>query len=202
MCSLCVWRVSRDALVAVQGDRLAFCNRHTHSWHSVCSCLLSWKELQNRITQSAQGRTMFFNYRCRRPMFTFFVSLFVSCSACLDISFHRYLESWGDPVHAGVWTASLPGGQRQRDPYHDHGLQIHCAHSCLQRLQRVSRTHTHTHARTHTHTHTQHGHAHIASFTFGIHCPNQFHIVMSSNMSNHAWLFQPHNVSMLLCGVS
>lgn len=39
--------------------------------------------------------------------------------------FFRYLVSGCDSLHAGVWTPTFPGGQRQRDFDHDHGLQIY-----------------------------------------------------------------------------
>lgn len=55
----------------------------------------------------------------------------------------RYLESGGHPLHAGLWSAPLPGGQRQRDAHYDHGLQIHSASKHLPCVSRVSNTHAH-----------------------------------------------------------
>lgn len=34
----------------------------------------------------------------------------------------RHLEPRRDPLHVGLRPAAVPGGQRQRDPDHDHGL--------------------------------------------------------------------------------
>lgn len=51
----------------------------------------------------------------------------------------RHMEPGCDSFHAGVWAAALPRGQRQRDTDHDHGLQVHCAASCVCRVQGVSK---------------------------------------------------------------
>lgn len=53
----------------------------------------------------------------------------------------RYLEPGGDPLHAGLRPAALPGGQRQRDADDDHGLQIHSACTRLPCMHRVSNPH-------------------------------------------------------------
>lgn len=53
------------------------------------------------------------------------------------------MEPGRDPFHAGVWTAALPGGQRQRDPDHDYGLQVHCAAPCVCGVQGVSKACAH-----------------------------------------------------------
>lgn len=60
-----------------------------------------------------------------------------------SLSLCRYLESGGHPLHAGLWSAPLPGGQRQRDAHYDHGLQIHSASKHLPCVSRVSNTHAH-----------------------------------------------------------
>lgn len=57
----------------------------------------------------------------------------------------RYLESGGDPLHAGLRSAALSGGQRQRDAHYDNGLQIHGASTHHRCMQRVSKTHTDPH---------------------------------------------------------
>ncbi|XP_010019824.1 PREDICTED: SNF-related serine/threonine-protein kinase-like, partial [Nestor notabilis] len=49
----------------------------------------------------------------------------VRCPSC------RHLEPGGHPLHAGLWPPPFPGGQRQRDPHHDHGLPIHRPHTRL-----------------------------------------------------------------------
>lgn len=51
----------------------------------------------------------------------------------------RYLVSGGDPLHAGVWSPSLPGNQRQRDSGHDFGLSLLHSWTCVWRVQRVSK---------------------------------------------------------------
>lgn len=53
----------------------------------------------------------------------------------------RHMEPGCDPFHAGVWAATLPRSQRQRDTDHDHGLQVHCAAPCVCRVQGVSKAH-------------------------------------------------------------
>lgn len=59
-------------------------------------------------------------------------------SACVCLRPCRHLEPGRHPLHAGVRSAALPGGQRQRDAHHDHGLQIHRAAAHLPRMPRVS----------------------------------------------------------------
>lgn len=47
------------------------------------------------------------------------------CDFCVCVCVcSRYLVSGGDPLHAGVWSPSLPGNQRQRDSGHDFGLSL------------------------------------------------------------------------------
>lgn len=77
------------------------------------------------------------------------LTLFYWYSFCPVLTFHlvffffRCVEPRSDSVHAGVWGASLPGSQRQRDSDHDHGLQIPGSWSHLQFMQRVGITASH-----------------------------------------------------------
>lgn len=41
------------------------------------------------------------------------------------------------PVHVGVRSSAIPGGERLRNPNDDNGLQIHGAPTRLQGVQRV-----------------------------------------------------------------
>ena len=48
------------------------------------------------------------------------------------------MEPWCDSVHAGSRGASFPGGQRQRDTDHDHGLPLSFTTTYLRGEQGVS----------------------------------------------------------------
>lgn len=50
----------------------------------------------------------------------------------------RYLVSWRDPVHAGVWSPSVSGNQWQWNSGHDSGLSLLHPRARLRWLQRVS----------------------------------------------------------------
>ena len=49
----------------------------------------------------------------------------------------RHLVLGGDPVHARVRLRPFPGGQRQRDPHHDHGLQVLLPQAHITAVQEV-----------------------------------------------------------------
>ena len=51
--------------------------------------------------------------------------------------FSRHLVPGRHPIHAGVRLCALPGGQRQRDAHHDHGLQVLLPQAHLAAVQEV-----------------------------------------------------------------
>lgn len=52
------------------------------------------------------------------------------------------MEPGRDPLHARVRSSPLPGGQRQRDAHHDHGLQVHRPTAPLATVRQVKKTRT------------------------------------------------------------
>lgn len=90
-----------------------------------------WSSEYSNYDERAEGWEAIFSLEIICYLRLIFVIFVCVCS--------RYLVSGGDPLHAGVWSPSLPGNQRQRDSGHDFGLSLLHSWTCVWRVQRVSK---------------------------------------------------------------